>query len=378
MKRIDITPEIASHLRRSLGNDINPQEYIVFEAIALNTFPIRKRHPLYLGAVNDRSVLAEMASNVISESVPLMIMHDQEPLPVGRVFHGEVKDLMGESELRTLFFVDPQEEEVIRKIENGTVDQVSVSVMAREAKCSECGWNYFGEEAEFENIFFGECNNGHVIGQDGVHVKLSGLDSWFEMSLVNQGGAQNARIVNRDQSHFGSATNIHRLAASGMDPNHLVLAASPEGADTMEIQKLIDDLTTYKADLSTANSKVEDLKAALTDRDGEVERLANENEELKARVAELEATEQRATELEEKLSGAVNEIHELAKETLAQVGDVSGAALDGKETVSDYVAVIAETRARLTSGGHAVGADAGSGVPKKSPSTAAAFRLPKQ
>lgn len=376
MKRIAINPEIASHLRRSLGDGIDTSQYIVYEAIALNTLPIRKRHPLYYNAINERSVLSEMSARVIGESIPLMIMHDDEPLPTGRVFHAEVFDLMGESELRALFFVDPQEAEVINKIDNGTVDQVSVSVVPRQATCSECGWDFFGPESDFENIFFGTCANGHVIGQDNVHVKLKGLDSWFEMSLVSQGGARNARIVSRDQSAFGS-TNVHRLAASGMDPNHLVLAAGPEGEDLMDIKQTLQELLDNKADTAVLTKQVEDLTAALAERDAEVERLAGEKEQLEARIAELEPSVARVEELEARVAEDTDAVRELAKQALAQTGETSESALEGKDTIADLVSVISDSRAKLGVGGKALDAAAGSVADRSFMHVAAAFRVPR-
>src|SRR5690606_32972543 len=183
-----------------------------------------KRHPLYNGSRVDRSMLLEMAAELGRETRPVQLMHDKDELPVGRVFHGEVVDQGTESELRVLFFLDPTANKEATKIEAGAIDQVSVSVLSKHIYNSVSGFDYLGPDATFEHIMSGTDPDGNTIGENGVYGRMVGLDQWFELSLVGMGGARNARIVSRDESHFGSS--YQKLAASGLDPNALVLVAS--------------------------------------------------------------------------------------------------------------------------------------------------------
>lgn len=368
MKQIAITSEIAAHLRRALGSDVNVSDYVVYEAIALNTLPLRKAHPLYKGATSDRGMLEEMSAAVVTESRPVQIMHDNEVLPVGRVFHGQVRDSFSGPELRVLFFVARSEAEIITKIDDGTVDQVSVGVLPKQALCSECGWDFLGEDSSFENIFEGTCINDHVLGEDGVHARLIGLDAWYEMSLVGQGGAQGARIVRRDQSVFGSAP-IHRLAANGLDPNHLVLAAIPQRTDPMELTQLVQELTDAKAQLVILTEKNETLVADVTTRDTQIAELTS----LQEKVTELEAQLAAKTSVETERDEALEALRELARKALVATGDATAAKLEGKATVAEFVALISETSLTLVAGGKAADAIT---LPKAVPASMA-FRVPR-
>ena len=217
---------------------------LLFEAINLNTLPIRKRHPLYTDAIHSKHFLSEMAAQVKAESLPIYLMHDSNaPTPFGRVFYAEVVDTMGVSELRTLFWVDQKSHaDVVEKVDNGTVDQVSVSVLPKSLACSECGFDFLGDSSDlFDNVLSGTCDKGHIMGEDGAHAVSQNLDSWFEMSLVGRGGARGARILSRDEQRLGSTT-FPRLAASGVDLLSIItLVASAEPLD-MELIQLIAEL----------------------------------------------------------------------------------------------------------------------------------------
>lgn len=278
MKQIEKTPAIRALLTASVGEGVDTDGLRVYEAIAFNTLPIRKDHPLYKGARADRNFLLEMSQTVRKESVPLQIMHDKSPLPIGRVFHGEVVDLGADSELRVLFFLDQTADEQALKIESGSVDQVSVSVMSQRLLNSASGFDYLGPDATYENHWSGEDDKGNKIGEKGVYAQMRGLANWWELSLVGQGGAQNARIVARDKSHFGAAYD--RLAASGMDPNALVLNASPYKEPTMDLSSLVADLTAKAVELASvqnsltaAEAQIVALTASIAEREATVAQL---------------------------------------------------------------------------------------------------------
>ncbi len=315
MKQIEKTQRIRDLLTASAG-DVDIDALRVYEAIAFNTLPIRKEHFLYKGARADRNLLLEMVAELKRESRPVQIQHDKEPLPIGRVFHGEVVDTGVESELRVLFFLDPTADAQATKIEAGTVDQVSVSIVPKQLLNSKSGFDYLGPESNSENRWSGIDNEGNQLGKNGIYAQMRGLANFWEMSLVGQGGAQNARIIARDRSHF--AESFERLAASGADLNSLVLNATATKEPTMDLSALVADLTSKTADLTTAqlglaaaNEKVIGLEATIVERDASIADL----------TAQLEAAN--AADVEGLTAGrdaAVAALSDVAKKVLTKVG----------------------------------------------------------
>ena len=369
MKQIQKTPKIMSLLQASLGAEADISKVAVFEAIALNQLPLRKKHPLYNTSIADMSLLHEMASSVIQESVPLQIQHDKEPLPIGRVFHAEVVG----SELRALYFVDNTEEEVIAKIDSGTVDQVSVSIMPKHIYNSKSGFDYLGADATIDNVWTGTDPDGNTIGENGVYGRLVGLDSWFEMSLVGKGGAQNARIVSRDRSHFGSS--YEKLAASGVDPNALVLVASVEDQD-MDLTTLVADLSNEKAQGMMKDQKIASLEASVsaltTDKDKLAAELAVASASAPAITAELAETKTALETASADLTAAITALKAVAQKVLTASGKVNESV---PETVTELTALIDDTEkglaAALVVGGKS---NEASHEEKKGPVSLGAFR----
>lgn len=260
MKRVQLTAEITARLRAAFGAEADPSAYAVYEAIALNDKPIRQKHPLFEGAIAQDSMLRELVASIETESAPLQIMHDTRPLPAGRIFTAK----MNGAEVRVLFAIStkPENAGLLADLDAGIVDQVSVNVLAKRLECSECGWDYLGEDADYMNILNGQCGNEHALRQDGVHIKMHGLDLLAEVSLVGSGGADGARIVDRNNSVFASES-FQRLAASGLAPAMLVASFNIQGTEDMDMTTLIADLTTQKAAVTTLTA---DLDAANTAR----------------------------------------------------------------------------------------------------------------
>ncbi|MBC2806558.1 hypothetical protein ACCS91_33390 [Rhizobium ruizarguesonis] len=336
MKQIEKTPAIRALLAASAG-DVDIDALRVYEAIAFNTLPIRKEHPLYKGARADRAFLLEMANELKRESRPVQIMHDSSPLPIGRVFHGEVVDVGVDSELRALFFLDPTADAEATKIEAGSVDQVSVSVLAKQMLNSKSGFDYFGSDSSSDNIWSGMDNDGNQVGKNGVYARMVGLDKFFEMSLVGQGGAQNARIVSRDRSHFGQS--LERLAASGMDPNSLVLlaTATPPKDTSMDLATLVTNLTATTADLTNAKRDLTDSQGKVTTLEATITEQTTKITDLEAQLAAAKAVDVAAVTADR--DAAVAALSEVAKGVLTKVGKVN---VELPQTVTELSALIAE------------------------------------
>lgn len=368
MKRMTLTPQIETHLRRSLGEEADLSNLAVFEAIALNTLPLRKSHPIYKDARMDSSVLYEMAQALSQESRPVQVQHDTMSTPVGRVFHGEVVD---SSELRVLFFLDSTEEEHIKKVENGTIDQVSVSVLTKQILNSVSGFDYLSPDAGWDNFYSGDDGDGNILGQDGCFARLVGLDSFFEMSLVGQGGARNARIVRRDESHFGSS--YQKLAASGIDPNAYVLAASATKEPGMDLKELVEQLTSTKVELHTATSEKANLETQVADLTAQVEALTAEKAELTSAAEAAETVDVAALTTER--DAALSSLKGVAGVLLTASGK---SVEDLPETAAELTTLIdgtkSELAAKLIAGGVSLGADH-TEVKKETPMSLSAFRI---
>lgn len=371
LKQVSKTPDI---LRRLTEAGAKVDNVVVFEAIALNNRPLRKRHPFYKGAVAQRSLLLEMALALELESRPVQIMHQSGTLPIGRVFYGEVIDTI-DTELRVLFWVDKTHEDQIEIIENGTVDQVSVGMLPKQMICSADGFDFFGPDAGIEHIFTGTTPEGHKVGKNGVYCKMIGLEEFFEISLVGQGGAQNARIVNSDQSHF--SPQMQKLAASA-SLDHLALTATPTTDEPiMDIKELLAELRTVEKDSAKVAIENEQLKATNT-------ALTAERDALKAQVAdadknapevkvELDALKTEHETTTASLEAADKALRDICKKVLTANGQVDA---ELPEDLTEIVAKINDTSAGLTAAlaesGQARGADEGEA--KKATFAATPFR----
>lgn len=337
MKQLEKTDLINSRLKAAVGPDVDLDTLAVFEATALNTMPLRKKHPLYSKAVVDPGVLYLMSEQVAKESIQLHLNHNDWVLPVGRVFYSEVTS---GPELRALFFMPKTEAEHISLIESGTVDQVSVSFMPKHVTCSKCGFDFLGKDATFDNIWSGTCDQGHMLGQAGVFAKLSGLEEWYELSLVGMGGAQGARIHGKTTSIL-SENQRQRLAASGHDPNVMVVRLSSQELAKVpdpvhiDVESLVAKFADDAVARKTAEVRVAALEADLAARDSRIT-------ELEAGLTEAKKFEARAAELEP-AADALAYLTELAGDFAVAAGLTKQETL----TLSQAKELIVTSRAKL-------------------------------
>lgn len=268
--KLDLTPKIAALIASATDGGTDPNTVSVYEAISLNSLPINKPSGIFQGAVNPENTLRQMAAAVgthpLASRVPVHTLHQQGyELPVGQVFHGEfIPGLNGMGEVRSLFFLPNTETDLIGKLDSGTINEVSVGIRYQHLNCSQCGWDYMGEDASMMNFYDTVCPNDHVIGVDGVHVICNGLDRWMEQSLVSLGAAQGAKIVPRTKSLLGNESYT-ALAASGIEPSATTLYASatPSKEQDMDMKELISDLTTVKASVITKDAELATLAASI-------------------------------------------------------------------------------------------------------------------
>jgi hypothetical protein len=311
MKRVKITPELKARLQSAAGAGVDTANHAVYEAIGLNTKPVRKDHPLYKHGTHSATYLNQMADQVNKESLPLQVMHDGNSLPAGRIFHGSVVGGDAGPELRVLFWVDPANSAISDLIDSGTLDQVSVSTLAKDASCSSCGWNFLGADSTMERVFAGACLNGHQLGKDGAHVNMNNLDQWFEMSLVGRGGAPGAFICSPDNSVL---TNDFRLAASGKAASWLALSLSSKDLE-LSMPMTLDELSaTVTAQLKSISDDMAAMKAAANKPKTDGDPDTNSPSELAALQAQL---------------GVINDkIKAMTQTTTAPIPDVGSPTTD--------------------------------------------------
>lgn len=353
MKQLDMTPALSAMIKQAVGDDVDTDKLAVFESISLNTRPLPgKRGSLFENAEISANTLKLMVDHINDGNhLPLISDHDFLGAPKGRVFHAGLDYGDEGLELRTLFYLDESETQLITKLNAGSLDEVSVAFLAERLTCSECGWDYF-EGGRMENIRERTCGNGHKIGENGVHGKMYGLRQFVELSLVASGAADKPKIVGKSKAKL-TPENTQLLAASGYDtPDELVLQASiNKDDDDMADAALLTQLSTLSTEKGELTVK---LSAAESERDAaqtQVTALTSERDELQTKLtaaetelAELKDSNTDATEL----TAAVDALR--AQLNALRVADgedkLEGDAFPA--TVAELTAAIDERTAKLT------------------------------
>lgn len=340
MKRLPMTPELIAQIKAAVGPDVDPSGFAVFEAIALNTLPLPgKDRTIFERAQITPLTLSQMADSINGGNhLPLIANHDMDTVPFGRVFHAQIKmGEKGEVELRTLFYVDNTEPEIAAKIDAGSLDEVSVKFLASQILCSECDFDYRGEEATWRNFDDLTCSNGHTIGQNGVHVRMVGLQTFTELSLVTRGAANNAKIVGRSASKL---TALQALAARGFEVDQLFLAAS-RGEEYVDLTVLLTQLDAKTTACATAEVK---LTAVTAERDTAVAELATS----KARVTELEAAAATSGTDIAAQTAELAEAKTVLTDLFTRLATAAGAEGAAPETIAELKAGIEQHQSKLT------------------------------
>lgn len=358
-KQVEKTAGLIKEIQRSVGDpNLDTSNFAVFETRLVSTAPIDKKG-FHDGARLSRNTLVEMAEfvNADSSTLPLQIMHDKDVLPVGRVFSATVSELpTGESELEGLFYIAKTDEfktSLIADIESSTIDEVSVGILTEHAFCSECNFDYFGEESDFSNIWSLTCNDGHTIGEKGCHVRLVGMDTFSELSLVNRGASTGAKIRSSDKHKIEfSHETIKRLAASGMPTElhycqldtKLSKTKTPigdlnmPGIEVAEFAAINKSLGKVEVELSLANEQIVTLEASLEAKAVELK----ESKDLQAKGAvELKAENEK---LEAELSGISGLVFDDLKAALVASGETEA---DVPETLPAMLSMIKDKGLKL-------------------------------
>ena len=335
-KQVEKTEGLIAELRRSVADpNLDTSTFAVFETRLISTEAVTQKG-FHDGARLSRATLAEMSDFINTEgaTLPLQLMHKTD-LPVGRVFSSRLAETeLGETELIGLFYIpntDEKKTNLIADIESAIIDEVSVGVLTKHAFCSECNFDYFGDEANISHLWDLTCDEGHTIGEDGVHVRLVGLDTFAELSLVNRGAGKDAKIRSKDKHKIQfSQESIKRLAASGMPveahyfsttsklTNQMVGDKDMPGIEVAEFAAINKSLGKAEVELSQANTEIDKLKAS----------LETKTTELKEAVAlqETGLTELKASK--EKVDAELKSVSDLVSGDLKAALVASGEAED--------------------------------------------------
>lgn len=395
MRSLEITSKIQERLRAHLGDDLPDLESIkVFEGIAVSTRPVNKRGTLWDKARVSRATLREMAEWLnAGNQVPLQTLHNTSgELPVGRLFYGEVRESGDdEAELRVQFYIDTNtQSDLVNSIDTGVLQSMSIGLMFKQLLCSECGWDYLGDEAEFSNLFNRVCGNGHQLGEDGIHIRASGMDHWAELSLVSLGASKDAVIISRSKAQL-SEEKITALAASGAPAESAILVATEEGQEDMSHKELYDRLEAQAGQVATLTAErdqaTEQIETLTAERDGASSRVAELEKQLEADGddaakelrAELDSAKADLEKAQESADATLEFLQDQAVKALVAAGQEDPEA---PETIEACIASIKDSKTNLMNlldkGGDAHSSDAGNDGDKPEPRlSATAFKTPK-
>lgn len=343
MKRIPLTPELEAEIRTSVGPDVDTTGFAVFEAIAINDLPLPgKRGLIFEKAVVAPLTLAQMVADITTGNhQPLLFNHNMSGVPMGRAFRAELHPgSSGETELRILFYVDPTNEEIAAKIDAGSLDEVSVQFLAEKILCSDCGFDYRGPDADWMNFLERTCDNGHEVGLNGTHVRLVGLETFTELSLVSRGAANKPKIVGKSASKLAAPTRA--LAARGFEIDELVLSASL-GEDQVDLTAVLTKLEEKTAAEAIARTA---LAAMTTARDEAVASLATANEQIQTLTAAAEANTTQA-ELEA-AKAATDEARTVLTDIYTRLATATDSDKSAPESIAELKAGIEEMQSKLS------------------------------
>lgn len=330
-KRVDLTESIKEKIRSKCGDSVDFNQIVVYQARGISTEPI-SQNTIYDKGVLSREALQDMV-NLINDplnNVTIQAMHDQDVLPHGRVIHAELVDENPSvSAVYALFVVSTEHPDVINKIDNGIIDEVSFSFLPKKILCSKCGYDFRDPNTDFFDVMTGHCPEcDSIMGRDGVHVNVPNIESVSELSLVTRGAARHAKILdsvyqmamsdktspvislNKEglrqdllQLNLCSTINDKEVDMNKEELEAAVLAAtSPLTEEVNKMQSTLASLGEEKKALEAAKEEAEQAKAALEQENAS---LSEEKANLETALEEAKA---KAEEIQSKFDAEVQKV----------------------------------------------------------------------
>ncbi len=345
-KELILNDELLKKFKAKFTEKAEPSDFYCFKARAFSTEPLTYTG-IYDGATAVPATLYEMADliNNSNENIGVLELHDSRDLSLGRCFSAEVFNEGTVHSLQVCMAIlrTAETEDIIKKIDLGVLDEVSVSIVPRHARCSACEFDYMGPDATFDNYFECTCPNGHKIGVDGVHCILEGIDNFSEISVVNRGAAENPKILDNERRE----AYVYKLAAAKGFKNvdkRKVLICSLKMEDTMDEEK-IEASETKEAPATEAPATEEaktqeapgtELSAELSEAKAEIERLKAQCDlqtKLTAAEAAIKEKDEKIAAIEASLKEKDDEIAKLKEELEASKASLSASEESGKKTM---------------------------------------------
>lgn len=268
-KRVELTEELKNKIRTRCGNDVDFSSAAFYQARIVSTEPI-SQDSIYNKAQLARSTvfeLEEFFNNDPQLNVTLQVMHNQRVLPAGRVVAVRAVDEPDgvNSALYGVFMVSNEHQDYINKLDNGIIDEVSISMLAKKLLCSECGFDLreASPEEQFMAFFFHECPKceAELGGREGAHLNLVGVEEFTEVSLVTRGAARHAKILDSSKQLALAANNKEvKLKLSQLAKDLLPLNLNGKiinEEDTMKNDELLAKLQEISEELASFKASVE-------------------------------------------------------------------------------------------------------------------------
>lgn len=310
-KRVVLTDKMMNQIRAKSGQDVDFSKIVFYQARGLSTEPI-SQNTIYDKGNLTREALSEMVQMINDplNSVTLQTMHEDQYLPVGKVYYSELIDEpnTGHAAIYPLFGVSVQHPDLIDKIDNGIIDEVSFGFKPKQILCSKCGKDFMDDDVDFMAFWDCTCPEcGAVMGgKEGEHVIVPHIEVVRELSLVGRGAAKHAKILD----------NIYQMAMSDKSSPEIVLTKDKVKKD------LIDLNLCLTIDNKEVKMNPEELKAAVLAATEPLSKevkdmtvsLASLGEEKKALEAAKTALEAEKASLSEEKAALEAELAESKKE----------------------------------------------------------------
>ena len=327
-KRVELTDNIRKYIQDKCGTSVDFNQLAVYQCRGISTEAI-SQNTLYDKGNLTRDALVDM-ENLINDplnNVSIQAMHDTSKLPQGKVFHAEVVDENNStSALYTLFGVSTEHPDIINKVDNGIIDEVSFGFRPKAILCSECGKDFMDPDVDFLDILQGHCPEcGAYMGKDGAHVEVPGIETVSELSLVNRGAAKHAKILDSiyQMAMSEEADATITLTKEGMK-NDLLKLNLCSTISKEEVDMTPEEITAaIEAAMSAHKDEQDRLQSTIASLGEEKKTL----EEAKAALEEEKATlAQEKADLETALEEAKNKAEEIKGAFDAEIQKVLVAA----------------------------------------------------
>ncbi len=292
-----------------------------------------------------KSALYQVNETINSHSLPLLLVHNSNSLPVGSWYESTVDEV--EEAVYTKFFI-PKEikeyEDIKSRIDTGILDSVSIGFNAGVHDCSICGndiQNYSecphipGQKYEIKDTI-----DGTSLGEVVCYVMLDDIRA-SEGSLVHAGAVPRAKIVETSTKAEYFASNNLNFAIGSLEVVHEGKILQDNNVNNQFKGENMDELSQLTTKYQDLNDKYFELRdgniklqesnlefkekatgydLAVSERDGLVSKLG---EKVKALAAVFEPTYTVSSDID-RLFADLDKFIELSK-TLPS----------GQQTISD-------------------------------------------